>query len=256
MSDTALKLKMDLTPKEVRERLSELREQIDQSYFEMAKLLWHANEHKLWKDWGYQSFRDYVDSNLQFEIRKAQILVQIWSAVVKVNQEKFAKRMAGIGWSKAAIIAGALPEAKDPEELVDRAEKKGREELRNYVKKLRGERSSNAGEMTRMDFTLLDDQRETVDAALKTAMDMMPKLPEGTTYRSSLVLAYVCQAFLAGQTFEKDGRKNLQMMFKKFEKLLRVKIVAIDPDEKGKDKLVFVSHGAAEDLKEDRKSVV
>lgn len=88
----------------VRDRLVELAQLIERSYFEMGRHLFRVYHLGLFRKWGFATFEDYVTNDLEFQLRKAQYLVGIWKNLrVKCGVQD--DDIRGVPWSKAKEIS-------------------------------------------------------------------------------------------------------------------------------------------------------
>ena len=105
---------------QIRQRARELAHDLEHGYLELAKLLYEVYDKSedgdptkppLYISWGYTSFADYVDNDLQFSLRKAQRLRFIWyTLTVKLANldQKVKARLVALGWSKLRELVRVL----------------------------------------------------------------------------------------------------------------------------------------------------
>jgi len=106
--------------KKIRDRAKELSSQLDTGYMEMAQILWTVydmtlkgdiTQRALFKSWGYETFADYTEKELNLHRRKAERLRAIWF-ILKVQlaamPEPDRKRIIALGWSKVREMIRVL----------------------------------------------------------------------------------------------------------------------------------------------------
>lgn len=104
---------------EVRGRVVEIKSSIEENYAELARLLHEVNGNGYWSSWGFVSFQEYCESELELQYRKARYLVSIAEAVARARVSW--DRIVHIGWTKMRTIAPLL--TNDNSDLwLDRAE--------------------------------------------------------------------------------------------------------------------------------------
>lgn len=114
-------------------RLLELKRQYESTYFEMARLLYETNVKRLYraKSCGdHKSFDTYVEHELDFNIRKAQQLVNIWwwYGIQQGAEPKLLSGAQEIGWTKAALLVKVI-DAKNCDQWFSIAKSTNRKEL-------------------------------------------------------------------------------------------------------------------------------
>src|SRR3972149_2729594 len=65
---------------DIRKRILELTENIHSSYWELSKLLYDVGKNNLYREWGFETFDEYVEKDMVFGVRKARYLqkIQTW----------------------------------------------------------------------------------------------------------------------------------------------------------------------------------
>ena len=87
-------------------KIVELKRRYQETQFELAALLWRVNEERLFTAkslGGYGSFGEYVESELEFSIRKAHMLITMhwWYSIEQHGDQKLLQGAREIGWTKA-----------------------------------------------------------------------------------------------------------------------------------------------------------
>jgi len=78
--------------------VKELLENIDSNWFSLSLELNTIYEGKEFEEWGFESFRDYVELELQLEYRVAMYRVKIAQAIMEFDIDK--DEVLEIGWTK------------------------------------------------------------------------------------------------------------------------------------------------------------
>lgn len=92
---------------------------IDQSRLRLGELFHQVQLQRAFEEWGYRSFRCYVEAECKLSLRTAQSLVKVHNVFVsqlKMTDEEF----EAIGWSKAQVIATVIEQAADDSVAVGR----------------------------------------------------------------------------------------------------------------------------------------
>ena len=144
----------------------------------------------------HASFKDYVEAEHGIAYRRAMYWIGIYNGLVE--SEVPWKKVAHLGWSKLAKIVPILTKA-NVETWVTRAEANTVLQLEEMVKaeqsKLKLGTSAEGGEpktVTTMTFKVHNDQKVTVEAALKKAKDV-----SGTDI-GTVALEFICLDYLGG----------------------------------------------------------
>lgn len=243
-------------PERIRGRIVFLKETIDTAYFELAQLLYHVwnggdDGKPLWMGWGFKSFNEYVEKELDFGIRKAQYLIQIWNYFGIQQGGDLIDKVRGLGWSKVKELVGVVT-PQNAETWVSKATEMTAPELADEARAILREQKISAAEAKKgpaaepeagidaaepppeqeeepsvpMSFKFTGGQARMVDDAVKRAMEL------GRTKVRSHALSLVCQDFLSTNEAMAAGavskKKAVAAVLKKFESLLGVRIIAVD----------------------------
>lgn len=219
---------------EIRKDIINLRDQIDEGYFELAEKLWIVYDKGLYVDWSYDSWKDYVDKELQFGLRKAQYLVSIvnyFKNVLGEAGDEVRKKVQHLGWSKVKELVGVV-KPNNVDEWVADCEKLNAIEVADKARAFLSDKSDSGKDVGEegekklsksIAFKFPPDQMANVEAALKRAGELT-----GSEHKPGN-LDMICTDFLATNDFMSDGKGAIETWFAKFEEKLGVKLVAIDP---------------------------
>jgi len=238
-------------PELIRGRIVTLKNTIDNAYFELAQLLykvWNGGQDgkPLYLQWGYASWNEYVEKELDFAIRKAQYLISIWSWFgVELGDETVIEKIRPLGWTKVKELVGVVS-AANADEWIEKARDMSStmlaDEARAVLKaKKEKEAADKAGagssdsdgdkdkieKLSHISFGLYEGQLQTVTAAMERAKELAGSDKKG------YLLELICQDWLATNDAMRGTKKaNVSKFMRKFEKLLGIRIVAIDPEAK------------------------
>lgn len=120
-----------------RERILSAQTAISDNFYELADALAEADTQKYHVQWGFESFEQFCNAELDLGYRKARYLIEVNKAIVAAGLTKEA--VTHIGWTKLKEIAA--PIQKDPESAgkwLKEAEKKTTKELIDAVRLSKG----------------------------------------------------------------------------------------------------------------------
>ncbi len=84
----------------------------------LGELLWEVKERKYFRDWGFESFKDYLDTEFSFGLRKGQMLVNLHDTFAR-RLGLSGERLDQLPWSKAALVCRVATESNIDEILQD-----------------------------------------------------------------------------------------------------------------------------------------
>lgn len=214
---------------EVRQRVKDLRSKVEEDNWELSAAIHVVYANSYYTAWGFQSFREYVEQELDFQMRKAQYLVAIqdWFGKMKPSVQKWIREM---GWTKAKELVGVITEENAAEWKKKLAGKSYKELMSVLKSDESGGDEGDTGESgsgtddderpTMKRFSLFPAQAENVENALAKAKEMAKSEKDGHC------LDMICVDFLAtnGSIGELDD------YLKKIEKITGIKLVACHDD--------------------------
>jgi len=92
---------------DVRQQILSVLETTEDKTWELAIILETAYEGAMYRSWGFESWKDYVDKELHLHIRKAQMLVRIQEKFKLLSTEVQAW-LRDLGWTKARMLVGIV----------------------------------------------------------------------------------------------------------------------------------------------------
>ena len=168
-----------------------------------GELLYEVAANKYWEDWGFDSFADYCESELNMRERKAKYLISIYNKfVIELNLP--ADILLELQWSKAKELISVIDEDNWPE-LLDNLNELTVREVKEKVKRLKTKGlTDESGDddtppesdpiNTRMSFNLSEEQASNIRLALELAGTMTGSDKTGNQ------LDLICSDFLASST--------------------------------------------------------
>jgi len=232
---------------DIRQRVQDNRKRVEEAYWNLAQDLHEVYNGSMYLAWGFENWRDYVEKELDFRVRKAQYLVSIfdWFGDMKPNVQKWIKEL---GWTKAKELVSIVT-AENAAEWKKKLVGKSVKEIVDLIKGGGGEDDGEEGgegegggegggegsgessgaddsKPTKMSFTFFAPQRLNVDKALEKAMEM------GETDKPGHAMDLICTEFLSTNV----GIDDLEAYLDKIQKVTGVRLVAFAAEE---DEVVF-----------------
>ena len=186
-------------------------------------------EGNLYLAWGYENYREYVEQELGFDVRKGQMLVQLqkWFATLPKNVVDWVQ---SLGWGKAILLLRVVtPEnAKEWKRKTEGLSLRQIEEIINEAKHI-GDEESDGGDVggeqmettTRISTALFPEQQKIVTDAFELAKSM------ADNDKVNFLLELICTDFLAANASTQTNEDYL----KSVERVTGLKIVAINSDD-------------------------
>lgn len=158
---------------EIRDRLIQLRDNVECAYLDMMVLLdkvlsARVGSEPLWKDWGYDSFDDYCQRELGFRERKAYYLLNLHRQTSPMGPLP-RSGVESMGWTKASLLAPLAKKGLINEQNVDkwvaRATEASYDELRVLTKAEKRNAEKKAEKLKDLSQESSDEEeQEVVDA--------------------------------------------------------------------------------------------
>jgi hypothetical protein len=250
----------DLQESDLRNKVTELVNEIENKCFEIGRILYYIEENSLYKEWGYNSLSGYLESGEIKSQRTCYYLVNIHRWFVEdIKDRDLIEDLKKIGWTKDKEILACWNEKKKK----NFTEEELRQELPNWiklaqelpVKKLNEQLTGKAQEKktkkvlatdgteveieikeekdsteTPKDndykevrtFSFYAEQWETVNRALSFAGK------EARSDKPSHLLTLICQSFLNDIDLAEDYASARINILRRVESQLKVKLVAIE----------------------------
>lgn len=212
---------------ELREQTKKLVQVSDSSKVTMAGYLYEIRRNKLFKNWGYDKFRDYVETELAIGIRTAEYLLQIWHQLVEVlggGRTHILDKVKHLGITKMKECLNLIT-ADNVDSVIDQmrdlsvrrvAEIKKEIAISEHLHKKDGDPDDEADDLgsvhQRMSFKLYPDQFKSVNDALVLAGKI------GSTECKNTQLRYMAEEFLSSYQNHDDPLSSKTEACLRFEK--------------------------------------
>lgn len=226
--DKVVPIKNQDAEEQLRERLRDARRRVVTLFMEVAKDLHTVNRDDLWQKWGFKTFGEYCEAELDFGRRKAEMLIATYDkfAVKLLDARPDAPEMIEeLGWTKAYTVTPIVTDdGENLDEWVDRATNSTVRELSTAVRDATpaDEKKKDDGEkFHRKSFSLADAQNENVDAALELAKGIADSSKPGH------LLDLICTEFLSTH----DAETFVSEQMARLEEQTGLQLVAIDPNK-------------------------
>lgn len=225
---------------EIRNKIKELKAQIDSNYFDLAGFLYQAYDQDLYRQWGFDTFKDYIENEVGFGARKAQYLIGIWDHFVnEVGDPSVIEKVKPLGWTKVKELKDVV-NASNVDEWVKKAGEMNAMTLAEAARAAlktdfddSGVDGTNGGSSPdgvdvakTISFKLFKEQFDNVNSALERSAELTNSTKKGH------LLDTICTDYLAQNAFTSGGKAAIGEFFAKFEGQLGVRIFAFDPDKK------------------------
>lgn len=178
----------------------ELQDAAEYNFFVIGGYLAEAQS----KSWTgeYDDYWTFVEATFGYKIRKAQILIQIYHALVSCGATWAEAKK--IGWGKLMLIASKL-EPDNYKEWFEKAEGATWASLQEALKVQKNEGNEPdpstlpSEPIKKLSFSIHEDQLETIKDALQKAKE------DGNTEYDGPALEYICADFLSAAVNMKPG---------------------------------------------------
>jgi len=218
---------------DVRAKIKEKIVGAENEHWDLSQLLYEAYDGAMYTSWGFASWKEYVEKELDFAQRNAEYHLSVgkWFITLPKNAQDWAKKL---GFSKCRLITGVVK----AENIAEWKQKLDGKSFREIDDMMKGERSDDGGgssgdaddadpnKAKNKSFKLFPAQMENVDRAIAVAQGMAESDKPGHA------LDLICTDFLATN----GGIETVQDYLKKVEKATGVRLVAYDD---GEDAVVY-----------------
>ena len=224
----------------IRKRISDLAESIQDSTWELSKLLYDVSKRHLYRKWGFETFEEYVEEDMVFGIRKANYLkrIQEWLMGLPAELQEEIKD-SDIGWAKVKEIAG-MDDNKKIKSLVASAKDMPVGEFTDYARKVKNEidgGSDDTESMHRLAFQVLETELNNIEEAIKIGQEITQK-------GRSEALSLICTEFVGGHAVQKGEKIDIHHYLSQVERTTGLKIVALNEA----DKTIVFGHKTVEKI--------
>lgn len=187
-----------------------LLEDVELNSFKLGGVLASIQTHGHWQAKGFETFKEFIESEFGLHYRKAMYLIQIYTALV--NSGVSWEKVKELGWTKLKEIVHLLNE-ENVDQWVERAKELSTLNLIEYVKSadkgepadetaVEGEQvTTKTTDLYPMTFKVHADQKTTIRDALDK------KRIEINTEFDNMALESICLDYIGGTTGKKKSTK-------------------------------------------------
>ena len=216
---------------DLRKEVIQIRDQVEDKSWDLAVKLMQVHDSSAYIEWGFGKWKDYVEQELAFKLRKANYLVSIAQWFGNLNKP-IQKWVGELGWSKAKELVGVVDNDNAAE-----WKKKCKGKSVAQIQKMLAEAQDDSGDdggsddggsvsdsgssetSRRKTFSLFEGQSGTLDQALAKASEMSQSDKEGHN------LEMICTEFLATHA----AMGTIADYLKHVEHTTGFKLLAYDP---------------------------
>ncbi|MBF0554014.1 MAG: hypothetical protein HQK96_05575 [Nitrospirae bacterium] len=239
---------------ELREEIKKLAVWIEEMFVEMGGKLYTVSKEKLYISWGFRSFEDYLETDLDTGVRRGKYLLAIYRYFnEEIKRPDLLEEVKHIGWTKLKelvhVINGdnkdlilKLAESCNSAQFADAIGKlkkemaSKRDEISGEIKMGKGDYKDAIGRISgevadkhHMTFAFDDEQYANVMDALDIAGKLMGAMDKGE--KLSNKMSMVCLEFLTNNSdFSKksvDGNGALIGYLGRIEQAIGIKLVCL-----------------------------
>lgn len=174
----------------IRQRVLDTKNQVDSGYIDLARDLATIYHSAYYRDWGFKTFKQYCESELEFKYGKAATLVKIWDRVggSGISQE----RLEEIGWTKLRHMLRAVGDDEDIGDYLDRAENMTLQQIADLVAEKKGTLSGNSDGI-KLNLNMDSDQGAIIMEALAASKELLQ------IENDVVALQMICQDWMEAQ---------------------------------------------------------
>lgn len=213
---------------DIRQKVLDLRDKVEESYWDLSQVLYEVYGKSYYLEWGFGSWQQYVEQELDYKLRKAQYLISIQDWFSKMN-ESVQDWVKKLGWTRAKELVGivtnenleewrAKVEGKTVKEIIDLIQNRPQGSDDNVELKDGPSGGDDKDIPIRVSFKLFREQKANVDRALDLAMRMAESSKPGHA------IDLICTDFLSTNA----GIDDVAGLLKKIEHQTGVKLIGID----------------------------
>lgn len=236
------RLPKSILPRSGREPYSELRERaisckdgIDRGRWDLSEILYRINREQIYLQWGYSSWEEYVQTEMEYTLRTAQYLTSIYEYFAITlskdlspeERQKVIDKIRDLGWTKARSLVDVAT-LKNLDKWIEKAKGMSSIELENATKSFLEKKSGNsegAEKKYLLSFRIAESGKKTCEDALAIAQGVTGVDDRGWNF-GMVCLDYVATHF-AGTD---DKARNMGKHLEQIGVMLGVNIIALDTE--------------------------
>lgn len=213
---------------DIREKIKAHITGAEDEHWALSTLLWECYDAAMYTTWGFASWKEYVEKELDFQQRKAEYHTSVgkWFKNMPPNAQDWAR---GLGFSKVRLITGIVT----PENIAEWRQKLDGKSFREIEDMMKGARDESGGKSKDGDDDESENKLKNVNLKFfpeqhvnfTRATDIAKGMAESDKISHAVDL--ICTDFLATN----GGIETVQDYLKKVEKATGVRLVGYDPAE-------------------------
>lgn len=219
---------------ELRKLVKEKVKSIEQNLLELAQILTYIKEREIYKKWGYETFSDYVELDLQMPKHKAAFYVNLCNIMRKIPLSQTDIKELGLEKIKQIISVSNRVSTEKLNEIKTEAKELPVVELQKRVQKLKNKIPVDVQKVNEAVSELVNVQDESYVRCELVLWESIYDLFVNTIERAqricktdskNIAVQYICSVFNSITADEQD--KDLILIIKKLEEIFNVKIVVV-----------------------------
>ena len=201
----------------IRTNIKTLIREVDRNYVELSRLLYLTRHCETWKEWGHDSFADYVENEAGKSMDQARALISIFERLV-IELEVDETTLKLIGWTKARLLLKVV-DKQNVNDWLEKAKTLSRRKLQDSIKEAR---KTDEEKPKRCVLAFYPDQQEIIDLAVKASQEI-----SGSGSKSHNIYL-ICLEWLATKADGKD-REHLVSILQSLQKAYGVDLEIGEP---------------------------
>lgn len=154
-------------PGEVKERLTEIKREMNDRFLEMGQLLLEAVRNNYHRSLGYSTFDLFVQETLDIGYRTAKYLMDVYDTFVdQIDAPR--EVLSEVGWSKAKELLGVVNK-DNAAQWLDYAKNHKATEINKAVRQAQAESGVEVEEYANLTVGVFDNEREIILEAIELA---------------------------------------------------------------------------------------
>jgi len=184
--------------------LKDLLKKENNLWYDIAVCSYNIYKNKEWESLGYASAKDYALNELEpygLSYTMFMYRVKMGEAIEKYDLSK--EQIGDLGWTKFKEIASLIlmdVDIEDINALIERAKESSSREVADFVREQKTLYADKeiVAKTVKMKFSLLNEQADIVNEALKLALDF------AQTDNENIALTYICADFLMNHSTDNE----------------------------------------------------
>lgn len=225
---------INLSLNELRQLVKEKVKSIEHSLLELAQILTYIKEKEIYKKWGFETFSDYVQLDLNMPKHKAAFYVNLCNIMQKIPLTQ--QDVTELGLEKIKQIISVSDKVKETQlnTIKEEAKQISVSELQKRVQKLKNSIPVDVKRVSEVVNELVNSQEENLVKCNLVLYESIYDLFSDTIERAqkicktdskNIAIEYICSVFNSITADDKD--KDIISIVKRLEEIFNVKIVLV-----------------------------